>query len=124
MCKVGVLARWGTCTWCSAWEGSLVGINHRLTVRVFFFFQAEDGIRDGRVTGVQTCALPISPPAERVQLRSRLTLKLSSGLCLGMAQNSDLQIGELARAAGVSVEAVRFYEKQGLLPKPRRRASG
>src|SRR5438876_9111802 len=27
--------------------------------RVFFFFQAEDGIRDGRVTGVQTCALPI-----------------------------------------------------------------
>src|SRR5438876_5320767 len=27
---------------------------------VRFFFQAEDGIRDGRVTGVQTCALPIS----------------------------------------------------------------
>src|SRR5215510_15278408 len=25
----------------------------------FFFFQAEDGIRDGHVTGVQTCALPI-----------------------------------------------------------------
>src|SRR5947207_6499742 len=28
----------------------------------FFFFQAEDGIRDHCVTGVQTCALPISPP--------------------------------------------------------------
>src|SRR5689334_24189369 len=27
---------------------------------LFFFFQAEDGIRDGTVTGVQTCALPIS----------------------------------------------------------------
>src|SRR5690625_7759742 len=27
---------------------------------MFFFFQAEDGIRDGHVTGVQTCALPIS----------------------------------------------------------------
>src|SRR5256885_11266364 len=26
---------------------------------VFFFFQAEDGIRDYKVTGVQTCALPI-----------------------------------------------------------------
>src|SRR5207249_9759397 len=26
----------------------------------FFFFQAEDGIRDRNVTGVQTCALPIS----------------------------------------------------------------
>src|SRR5690625_8032202 len=27
-----------------------------------FFFQAEDGIRDGHVTGVQTCALPIYQP--------------------------------------------------------------
>src|SRR5215467_15525279 len=27
----------------------------------FFFFQAEDGIRDYKVTGVQTCALPICP---------------------------------------------------------------
>src|SRR5207245_864770 len=27
---------------------------------LFFFFQAEDGIRDATVTGVQTCALPIS----------------------------------------------------------------
>src|SRR5690625_6542102 len=26
---------------------------------IFFFFQTEDGIRDGHVTGVQTCALPI-----------------------------------------------------------------
>src|SRR6266508_5879065 len=30
---------------------------------IFFFFQAEDGIRAGHVTGVQTCALPISPSA-------------------------------------------------------------
>src|SRR5438105_11419056 len=30
-----------------------------LTRRFFFFFQAEDGIRDPLVTGVQTCALPI-----------------------------------------------------------------
>src|SRR6266436_4271022 len=30
---------------------------------VFFFFQAEDGIRDVAVTGVQTCALPISREA-------------------------------------------------------------
>src|SRR5436305_11254769 len=29
-------------------------------IAVFFFFQAEDGIRDADVTGVQTCALPIS----------------------------------------------------------------
>src|SRR2546430_14476116 len=31
-----------------------------VTILVFFFFQAEDGIRDLTVTGVQTCALPIS----------------------------------------------------------------
>src|SRR3989475_11852196 len=30
------------------------------TLCLFFFFQAEDGIRDLTVTGVQTCALPIS----------------------------------------------------------------
>src|SRR6267378_2250683 len=30
-------------------------------LQLFFFFQAEDGIRDLYVTGVQTCALPISP---------------------------------------------------------------
>src|SRR5260370_27320639 len=32
---------------------------------VFFFFQAEDGIRDSSVTGVQTCALPISAGEDR-----------------------------------------------------------
>src|SRR5690606_2091925 len=32
-----------------------------ITICVLFFFQAEDGIRDFHVTGVQTCALPIYP---------------------------------------------------------------
>src|SRR5688500_19986109 len=31
----------------------------------FFFFQAEDGIRDYKVTGVQTCALPICGASRR-----------------------------------------------------------
>src|SRR5690348_17589307 len=39
-------------------DGDVVCLDESL--RSFsFFFQAEDGIRDGRVTGVQTCALPI-----------------------------------------------------------------
>src|SRR5690625_5566963 len=38
---------------CSAMPLSICGVSS-------FFFQAEDGIRDGHVTGVQTCALPIS----------------------------------------------------------------
>src|SRR5256886_8111297 len=33
---------------------------------LFFFFQAEDGIRDLTVTGVQTCALPISPDSRHM----------------------------------------------------------
>src|SRR5256885_7845440 len=32
---------------------------HIAVISLFFFFQAEDGIRDYKVTGVQTCALPI-----------------------------------------------------------------
>src|SRR2546430_5161106 len=45
------------------WEGSFVRSDVKYTDCVsFFFFQAEDGIRDLTVTGVQTCALPISRP--------------------------------------------------------------
>src|SRR5256885_11026271 len=36
-----------------------VGGGSMLVSQFFFFFQAEDGIRDYKVTGVQTCALPI-----------------------------------------------------------------
>src|SRR2546430_11012995 len=41
-----------------------------------FFFQAEDGIRDLTVTGVQTCALPIS----KVKLNHRIISRFSSAL--------------------------------------------
>src|SRR6476661_10679702 len=37
----------------------------------FFFFQAEDGIRDSSVTGVQTCALPISSGGSQRARRCR-----------------------------------------------------
>src|SRR5690606_39884655 len=37
------------------------GFRYRYVCVCFFFFQAEDGIRDFHVTGVQTCALPICP---------------------------------------------------------------
>src|SRR5437762_6081535 len=42
---------------------------------LFFFFQAEDGIRDTSVTGVQTCALPIFfPPRERTAIGPAVVL--------------------------------------------------
>src|SRR5437868_14988168 len=39
----------------------------------FFFFQAEDGIRDRNVTGVQTCALPILAHHAQVHARFQRT---------------------------------------------------
>src|SRR2546429_2942348 len=52
---------------------------------VFFFFQAEDGIRDVAVTGVQTCALPIFPHTtntssrpERLRHSQRKYFRISS----------------------------------------------
>ena len=44
---------------------------------LFFFFQAEDGIRDWSVTGVQTCALPIS--RRFAVARDRADGKLAAG---------------------------------------------
>src|SRR2546425_8520153 len=42
-------------------------------VSIFFFFQAEDGIRDKLVTGVQTCALPILKADRWISLASAWT---------------------------------------------------
>src|SRR5438552_7748246 len=45
----------------------------------FFFFQAEDGIRDDLVTGVQTCALPISlKSAEKPDAKMKIQADLDS----------------------------------------------
>src|SRR3989442_6808198 len=41
---------------------------HLFRVALFFFFQAEDGIRYADVTGVQTCALPICPGGELAEV--------------------------------------------------------
>src|SRR2546430_4796260 len=67
--------------------------------RIFFFFQAEDGIRDLTVTGVQTCALPISPqrlhrrgrPAGRLVLRRRWRARLARRVSRSEEHTSELQ---------------------------------
>src|SRR5258708_16849322 len=46
---------------------------------LFFFFQAEDGIRDDLVTGVQTCALPIDHTSE-LQSPDHLVCRLLLGV--------------------------------------------
>src|SRR2546425_9264541 len=47
----------------------------------FFFFLAEDGIRDKLVTGVQTCALPIWP--SRIRRSARIAGRGSDAPCVG-----------------------------------------
>src|SRR5438093_6200189 len=46
--------------------------------RLSFFFQAEDGIRDWSVTGVQTCALPISPSTRSAHRRALRAIRTTS----------------------------------------------
>src|SRR2546427_945251 len=58
---------------------TLIGLS---IIVFFFFFQAEDGIRDLTVTGVQTCALPISVSAMAwVERRSRRRPSARSSVC-------------------------------------------
>src|SRR6266487_5916561 len=92
---------------------------------VFFFFQAEDGIRDGRVTGVQTCALPIFIE-RRAQARQQSLAQVESGP--GVLFASGLMAGGaicgivLAAVAGVLgsadalAERVPLFHALGALP--------
>src|SRR2546430_15022170 len=72
---------------------------------VFFFFQAEDGIRDLTVTGVQTCALPIFQ---------------SHGGVAPIAESGRLAAGAVlsgpARGVARSVYAPRLQGEQNLIP--------
>src|SRR2546427_9434675 len=60
-------------------------------VLFFFFFQAEDGIRDLTVTGVQTCALPILI-AISTSLGAQNGLLVKDRLALERARNLDMVI--------------------------------
>src|SRR5256885_8306810 len=58
----------------------------------FFFFQAEDGIRDYKVTGVQTCALPICPLAA-------VTPGTPGGLMTMLAEYGTMSLGQVLEPA-------------------------
>src|SRR6266568_3489157 len=71
-----------------------------MTIIFFFFFQAEDGIRDGTVTGVQTCALPIcAGKSTLLALLGGLVapdsgrVAMTAGLRLGYLPQSDQMAG-------------------------------
>src|SRR3712207_8855500 len=72
---------------------------------MFFFFQAEDGIRDIGVTGVQTCALPIFRPDPRLNGLAHSLLELD--------RNGERILGHIGSAAPV------HYSVLALLPDRR-----
>src|SRR6266498_259447 len=73
---------------------------------VVFFFQAEDGIRDADVTGVQTCALPISPGGGRPGGAGRLRGTHPAAAVPGAGRGGRLVVatGGAARAGGRGAE--------------------
>src|SRR2546430_11497694 len=70
---------------------------------MFFFFQAEDGIRDLTVTGVQTCALPISKSGD-LKLRAevgeleKLLAHLDAGGALRDYRSEERRVGKEGRS--------------------------
>src|SRR2546430_7942286 len=66
----------------------------------YFFFQAEDGIRDLTVTGVQTCALPIYDRARRLAVEHRAEHRMILGQPLALLEPLE-QVIERARTDAV-----------------------
>src|SRR6266576_5030440 len=87
----------------------------------FFFFQAEDGIRDLYVTGVQTCALPISVlgPANRrgelreVDIRFLDHRTLAGGTADGFGRELG-DLGEPRQQRELAEQALRDFEREQL----------
>src|SRR5205807_7470975 len=71
-----------------------------------FFFQAEDGIRDYKVTGVQTCALPICALRQFLQIARREKIRLLEVVVVGVVAPF------LRRKAPVA--RIRIGERRGL----------
>src|SRR5256885_2865086 len=78
----------------------------------FFFFQAEDGIRDYKVTGVQTCALPIS-------IREEFAWMSWAGTVWRLTGDAGVVI-YVKRAADLAGERDRLGWLAGRWPVPRR----
>src|SRR5690606_39881054 len=70
---------------------------------VFFFFQAEDGIRDFHVTGVQTCALPIS---SRVPITAKVAARMISTAGADQVLTVDLHADQIQGFFDIPVDNV------------------
>src|SRR5207244_9764213 len=76
-----------------------------------FFFQAEDGIRDDLVTGVQTCALPISPRIwrkreirARIRTRTKRTVLSARANKCPISRSEERRVGKSVDLGGRSID--------------------
>lgn len=72
------------------------------------------------ITGCRTAPLPGNSGAGSSTLDSAVHYRVHTS----HMDSSTYSIGQVAKGAGVGVETVRFYEREGLLPAPKRRPSG
>src|SRR3989441_12424318 len=79
---------------------------------IFFFFQAEDGIRDKLVTGVQTCALPILAKADRRDEPIEALLKEGRKFPPPKAFTKQAVVKSAAIYREAKTNPLRFWEKQ------------
>ena len=81
---------------------------------IVFFFQAEDGIRDRLVTGVQTCALPSSLQGLLVTRGSEgMTLFTEDGECIHQSSNVR-QVYDVSGAGDTVVAAIAVFLACGM----------
>src|SRR5688500_19392015 len=77
---------------------------------IFFFFQAEDGIRDYKVTGVQTCALPIWNELERAtddENDGRKKMHDDGDIAGGIARSEERRVGKEGKNPGPAEQETR-----------------
>src|SRR5207237_7576163 len=80
------------------------------SIILLIFLQAEYGIRDSSVTGVQTCALPICspppPPSSWSRRRASTSTRSSAGAGAAALPEAALARGEIGRASGRERDAI------------------
>src|SRR2546430_9530582 len=99
---------------------SILGMRSaRLCGLVVFFFQAEDGIRDLTVTGVQTCALPIfgRQAVREREILAAVLVRLAVGLGVGPGGQEQIPVrtGGLERNAPAVEDAHPLGERVGVI---------
>src|SRR2546429_5875080 len=89
-----------------------------MVVLHFFFFQAEDGIRDVAVTGVQTCALPIScTPAGCVEILDHYgcDLKGAEAVVIGRSRLVGKPLAQLLLARHATVTMCHTRDRKSVV---------